>query len=70
MRTYRRFGVIAPVLALFMCLLCACAGESKPVAYEDAEHTHVYGHWYDSAEEGVRVRYCKICHAEETEGKE
>ena len=59
----------ALLLALVF-LLCACATRSGVLSYTE-EHTHVYGHWYDTTpvtcqEAGARVRYCKICHAEQS----
>ena len=76
MRTYGRFCVILMIVTLLFCLLCACAGEGDPVAYENEAHTHVYGHWCDAAPETEgapvtkEVRYCKICHAEDIREKE
>ena len=69
MHTFRRFFAILMVFALLVCLLCACAGEGEPTRYEQ-EHTHVYGHWYDSTEAGREVRYCKICGTYEVRVKE
>lgn len=60
-------------LLLLLCLaagLCACDGAGEPVVY-NTPHEHVFGFWYDvDAPEGqapdTQVRYCKICHAEQT----
>ena len=60
----RKCGILAVLLPLVL-LLAACGGEGTPVPYE-AEHKHVYGYWYDSTEQGVQVRYCKICQQEQT----
>ena len=67
---------------LFLCLLallsallfCACAREGKPLFYQ-TEHDHVWSASYDVAPtEGnvvsEQVRYCKICHAEQTHPKQ
>ncbi len=53
------------LLAALLLLLPACAGTGADTPYETA-HEHVYGFWYDRAE-GGRVRYCKICFAQQTE---
>lgn len=52
------------LLAILLLLLPACSDAGKPQTYE-SEHEHVYGFWYERAE-GGRVRYCKICFAEQT----
>ena len=53
------------LLLLLLPLLVGCTGQGDAVPYE-AEHRHVYGFWYE-AEDGTEVRYCKICHATETQ---
>ena len=53
------------LLAALLLLASACAGTGADTPYETA-HEHVYGFWYDRAE-GGRVRYCKICFAQQTE---
>ena len=60
-----RKRIFCILLAVLLLLLCACAGKGADTPYE-AEHEHVYGFWYARAE-GGRVRYCKICFAEQTE---
>ena len=73
---YQRFLTLLALVLLCISLLCACASQGEPAAYDTGEHTHVYGKWCDAAptEEGAavthEVRYCKICHAEETRSKE
>ncbi len=57
--------VICALLALLMLLFCACSRAGEEIVYE-AEHEHVYGFWYESAE-GGRERYCKICFEVQTE---
>ncbi len=61
--------IVALLLALLF-LLCACGVKQEGISYADDTHTHVYGYWYDATlpscqQRGVRVRYCKICHAEQ-----
>lgn len=63
---------IAALLAALLVMLCSCSGEGEPVPYDDPTHRHVYGHWHEAVaptdtQQGQRVRYCKICHAEQTE---
>ena len=76
LRTYLRFCVIALLLALLACALLACAQTGDPVTYGEGEHTCVFGHWCDAAPDAEggavtkEVRYCKICHTEETREKE
>ena len=53
------------LLAALLPLFAACSDAGKDTQYE-REHEHVYGFWYERAE-GGRVRYCKICFAEQTE---
>ena len=53
------------LLALLALVLCACASVGEPTPY-NKEHEHLYGFWYESAD-GGRVRYCKICFAEQLE---
>ncbi len=65
----RTVKVTALLLALLF-LLCACGARDGVHAYTE-EHTHVYGHWYDATPatcqtSGVRVRYCKICHVQQS----
>ena len=62
---------ITAVLLLVVLLLCACDVAGDPVPYADEDHKHVYGHWYDvvpvtCVQAGTQVRYCKLCHAEQT----
>ncbi len=62
------------LLAALTLLLCACAGESAPEAYQ-TDHAHVYGASYDvaPADGGAvtqQVRYCKICHQEQIHPKQ
>ena len=59
--------IFAALLAAWLLISCACAGEQKPEPYE-AEHEHVYGFWYET-EDGDEVRYCKICHHAQTAGR-
>ncbi len=47
-------------------LLAACAAQGPDVTYE-SDHTHVYGYWYDTVEQNVQVRYCRICQQSETQ---
>ena len=59
------------VLLLAVLLLCACDATGDPVPYTDEDHKHIYGHWYDvvpvsCVQAGTQVRYCKLCHAEQT----
>lgn len=64
---------IVKITALFLALLfllCACSARKGVHAYTE-EHTHVYGYWYDATPatcqaSGVRVRYCKICHVQQS----
>lgn len=61
---------ITALLLALLFLLCACGARDGVHAYTE-EHTHVYGHWYDATPatcqtSGVRVRYCKICHVEQS----
>lgn len=65
----RMMKLTALILALLF-LLCACGVRSEGTSYADDGHTHVYGYWYDATlpscrQRGARVRYCKICHAEQ-----
>ena len=74
--TYVKFFVLLAILALFWCGLTACAAEGRTVVYAEQEHTCAFGRWSDAAPEGEgalithEVRYCKVCHAEETRVKE
>ena len=56
---------VLAVLMLAVLTLASCAGQGKPTPYE-CEHEHSFGFWYDSTEQGVQVRYCKICRLEQT----
>ena len=52
-------------------LLFACRAQQETIEYE-AEHAHIYGYWYDAVSEDctvqrLQVRYCKLCHAEQTQ---
>ena len=65
-----RIAKIAALLLVLAFLLCACGARGEVLSYAE-EHTHVYGYWYDTTPatcqaEGARVRYCKICHAEQS----
>lgn len=65
-----RIVKITALVSALLFLLCACNVGQETISYADEGHTHVYGFWYDSAvpscqQLGVRVRYCKICHAEQ-----
>ncbi len=65
----RMVKLTALILALLF-LLPACGVKREGISYADDGHTHVYGYWYDATlpscrQRGVRVRYCKICHAEQ-----
>lgn len=76
MKPYVKFFVILVILALVLCGLTACAGEGRTVVYAEQEHTCAFGRWSDAAPESEgapithEVRYCKVCHAEETRVKE
>ncbi|MBE6702276.1 MAG: hypothetical protein E7585_02550 [Ruminococcaceae bacterium] len=77
MTRFYRFAIFTLVLLLLASMLCACAGEDKPVDYA-GEHIHTFGSWLDAvetAEDGTvtpagQIRYCKICNAEEIRAKE
>lgn len=65
-----RIAKITALTLALLFLLCACGVRSEGISYADDGHTHVYGYWYDATlpscrQRGVRVRYCKICHAEQ-----
>lgn len=65
-----RIVKITALLFALLFLLCACGVKREGISYADDGHTHVYGYWYDATlpscrQRGVRVRYCKICHAEQ-----
>ena len=75
MTRLRGYGAFLLILVLLAGVLCACAGKGDGTPYTE-EHTHTFGHWYDAEPESegapvtLQVRYCKICHAEETRAKE
>ncbi len=65
-----RIAKITALILALLFLLCACGVKQDGISYADDGHTHVYGYWYDATlpscrQRGVRVRYCKICHAEQ-----
>ncbi len=69
MRKTAFVGAFCATLLSLCLLLFSCSDKSSGKSFPE-EHTHVFGHWYVVIEEnclspGARVRYCKICHAEE-----
>lgn len=67
----KKTGFFALLLAGLL-LLSSCSGKGKTYLYQNGEHVHVYGEWYDVTavnclDEGEHICYCKICGGSYTE---